>query len=48
MSAIMSTALSTILIKPAELKDLLRSCGADDFIIMPAVLSMTPTKPAEL
>jgi hypothetical protein len=27
---IMPTALSTISINPAELKDLLRSCGADD------------------
>jgi hypothetical protein len=26
----MSVALSMILIKPAELKDLLGSCGADD------------------
>jgi hypothetical protein len=30
MSAIMPAALSTISIKPAELKDLLRSCGADN------------------
>jgi hypothetical protein len=30
MPTIMSVALSMILIKPAELKDLLGSCGADD------------------
>ncbi len=35
------------LIKPAELKDLLKSCGADDVIIIPAGLSTITAKPAE-
>jgi hypothetical protein len=50
----MPAALSTISINPAELKDLLRSCGADDgyyyyyyFYYACGTLN-DPTKPAEL
>jgi hypothetical protein len=44
----MPAALSMILINPTELKDLLKSCGAAIFTIMPAWLSTISTKPAEL
>jgi hypothetical protein len=46
--ALMPVALSTISIKPAKIKDLLRPAELTMLIIMLAVLLTIPTKPAEL